>query len=117
MEFKSSTIVAIMASCIVLVQSLALPTQGNEEELTADKRPKYMETRRELSEFKDLLLFALDELIEEGKINHNVFADPNALTTNGVSTKDKRMRRLALCVQLTSSGEYKPSPCWKNSGR
>ncbi|KAL4222389.1 hypothetical protein ACF0H5_018428 [Mactra antiquata] len=116
MEIKTSTVIAVLASCMVLVQSFALPTQGSEGELSADKRPKYMDTRRELSEFKDLLLFALDELIEEGKVNENILIDPEAAENKG-ETKHKRGRRLGLCLQISPSGGYIARACWKGDGR
>lgn len=112
MELKASTIVAVLASCLVLVQSYALPagTADDGAQLSADKRPKYMETR-DLPYFKDLLLVAIDELIAEGTINPNVLAEPKA--TESDVTADKRGRHLGICLQISPSGSYIPRPCWK----
>jgi len=115
MEIKTSTVVAMIASCMMMVQTLALPMAGSDQEadLSADKRPKYMDTK-DLSYFKDLLLYSLDELISEGKVSSSVLAAP---ADNGLSSPAKRGRHLGICVQVSPSGGYKPMPCWKREGR
>lgn len=116
MKLTISSVLAFLVSCTMLLQLFALPINAQEDDasgqLSADKRPKYMDTRRDLSYFKDLLLFALSELADEGKINANVLLDPSNKPT--FDAADKRGgRHLGICVQITPSGSYVPRPCWK----
>lgn len=122
MEIKASTILAAVASCLLVIQTLALPMGGQGEDSvggnpTLDKRPKYMDTR-DLSYFKDLLLYGLTELIDEGKISPSVLGAGSVEPLDSKSGRvDKRRRYMDLCVQVTPGGSYKARPCWKGGSQ
>jgi len=111
MEFKTSTITAIFAICMLFLQVLAQPMIRQDEmddELSADKRPKYLDTRT-LTGFKKVLLMALEELVNEDKLSPSILSMPE------MEEKTKRGRYMGICVQRTSSGAFRPHPCWKGA--
>lgn len=113
MEIKVSYLLAVLASLLMVAQVFTSPigdaSQGSD--IQEQKRPKYMDTR-DLDYFKDLLMFSLDELIDEHKINPDIFvvdSEPQGKTA-------KRARHLGLCYRRTASG-FSAQPCWKADGR
>ncbi|KAH3715903.1 uncharacterized protein LOC127855769 [Dreissena polymorpha] len=115
MQTQTVILAAILACCLLAANSLGMPTQPDENgnPLSADKRPKYMETR-DLSYFKELLLVALDELIDDGIINTSVLNKPESKEPE---VPTKRGERLGLCFRRNQSGAFHARPCWKESGR
>ncbi|XP_052809745.1 uncharacterized protein LOC128238164 isoform X2 [Mya arenaria] len=114
MEVKPIAIITTFVACIMLVQSLAIPAQSEDNGLSADKRPKYMDTR-DLSYFKDLMLVAIDELIDEGIINPDILAKPEPATE--VPMTENKRAVLKLCIRRNQQGGFVAKPCWKSSGR
>ncbi|XP_060563798.1 uncharacterized protein LOC132723132 isoform X2 [Ruditapes philippinarum] len=113
MELQTSTMVAVFVACMVVTQSLAIPISSADDgtSLSADKRPKYMETR----DLKDMLMYALEELIAEGKVNPNVLLESE--DTMIENKTEKRGRHLGICLRVSPSGSYIPRPCWRREGR
>ncbi|KAK3709054.1 hypothetical protein RRG08_055215 [Elysia crispata] len=80
MELSSSTILALFVAVasISLVHSLPTRAQDVLQEtsgMTMDKRPKYMDTRRDLDIFKDLVLMSIQELVDEERLNPAVLSE------------------------------------------
>lgn len=114
MEIKISSVLAVMTSMMMFIQVFSSPigdaSQGSGIE--AEKRPKYMDTK-DLDYFKDLIMFSLDELIDDHKINPNIFNVPEQ---EAESKAEKRGRHLGLCYRRTASG-FSAIPCWKNEAQ
>ncbi|KAL3831250.1 hypothetical protein ACJMK2_023024 [Sinanodonta woodiana] len=83
-----------------------VPSDAN---IAEDKRPKYMETR-DLSAFKDLVLYAMEKLAAEGRINPELLVSSSESAPEGAV--ERRGRHLGLCVRRRGS-TLTPYPCWK----
>ncbi|ESP04260.1 hypothetical protein LOTGIDRAFT_136572, partial [Lottia gigantea] len=73
-----------------------------------DKRPKYMDTREELSVLKDMVYIVLQELAEDGKIN------PELFTIHDQKAVVKRMKYMGICMRRTKYNAVVPYPCLRS---
>lgn len=80
---------------------------ADEQEVGESRRATWLETRQLKDAFKDMLLTALNELIEEGEVA------PGVVINQDQDTKEKRGRWQGFCFKRTRSGRFLPYICWK----
>lgn len=83
-------------------------------DVSAEKRPKYMDTR-ELDLFKDLLLTSLREMAEEGQINPAVLpsGDDDSDQSSELKAVVKRMHYMGICMRRRHN-TFIPYPCLRS---
>jgi len=97
---------------MVLSVVSCLPTRTNDvlQEATGiAKRPKYMDTRRELDVFKDLVLLSIKELVDEDQLSSSILGEED--TTKPV----EKRRYMGICMKKQYNN-FIPFPCLR-SGR
>jgi len=80
----------------------------------AAKRPKYMDTRRGLDMFKDLVLMSVQELVEEGRLNPATIPTADA-DTSGQKPMEKR-QYMGICMR-NHGNSFIPFPCLRQGRR
>ncbi|XP_059148780.1 uncharacterized protein LOC131936005 isoform X2 [Physella acuta] len=115
MELSSSYCFALFvaATCLSLVNSLPARTDEVLQEATGlvmDKRPKYMDTRRDLDVFKDLVLMSIQELVDEERLTASILPEEEA-----PKAVEKRERYMGICMRRQNYN-FIPVPCMR-SGR
>ncbi|KAH9518506.1 hypothetical protein Btru_016995 [Bulinus truncatus] len=93
----------------------SLPTRTEDvlreaSSLALDKRPKYMDTRRDLDVFKDLVLMSIQELVDEDSLNASILVDDD-----NSKQVEKRERYMGICMKKQYN-TFVPVPCLR-SGR
>ncbi|XP_064614279.1 uncharacterized protein LOC135477971 isoform X2 [Liolophura sinensis] len=112
MEVKTTIVVSVFVTLFLTAQVLSAPMSGEEgeSEISADKRPKYMDTRELEDAFKSLILSSIQELVVEGKLNSEILpSDEEAKEVKA----DKRGRQ-GLCWRR-SNGKVRPFFCWRGN--
>lgn len=79
---------------------------GDERGVDAGERATWLDTRDIEEEFKELVLLAVQELANEGRI-------ADITSSKDSSMKEKRGRYQGFCFRRTRSGRYLPYICWK----
>ncbi|GFS12782.1 whitnin [Elysia marginata] len=87
MELSSSTMLALLVAVATISLAHSLPTRAEDvlqdtSAMTLAKRPKYMDTRRDLDIFKDLVLMSIQELCKDKRRR-----------TTTTTTKNKKNRK------------------------
>ncbi|KAK0070461.1 SPTR prohormone [Biomphalaria pfeifferi] len=114
MEFPTFPFFVLVLTIVSVPLSNSLPTRTEdvlqEANMALEKRPKYMDTRRELDMFKDLVLMSLQELVDEERVNPTVL-----LEDESSKTVEKRERYMGICMKKQYNN-FVPVPCLR-SGR
>ncbi|XP_050388347.1 uncharacterized protein LOC126807648 [Patella vulgata] len=105
MEMKASVVLSLLVALLLAAPIFCLPADQGSDMEELEKRPKYMDTREELSVLKDMVYITLQELAEEGKI------DPEVLTTHDQKAVVKRMKYMGICMRKTKYNALVPYPC------
>jgi len=105
----SPVLPAILALLLTLTVTHSLPTPTDILQETSDmalaKRPKYMDTRRELDVFKDLVLMSIKELVDEAHLNPDVLPEQQS----GSQPPVKR-QYMGICMKKHYNN-FIPVPC------
>nr|QXP00690.1 whitnin [Haliotis discus hannai] len=114
MDVTTTTVLgSLLLALLAVATSSGLPADEgrlDEASLAAEKRPKYMDTRQEDFEMvKQTVLIAMEELVQEGKLNPSVLAGGQ-----GSKPVEKRMY-MGICMRQ-SHNHFIPDPCMR-SGR
>jgi hypothetical protein len=107
-----SAVLVIAALCLG-ANAMSLPSdevkhsqlQVSDSGLDEKERATWLETRDLEEQFKNLVLVAVKELEDEGRISQGVVAD--------LEQKQKRGRFQGFCFRRTRSGRFLPYICWK----
>ncbi|GFO50265.1 whitnin [Plakobranchus ocellatus] len=114
MEMSSSTLFGLFVAVATISLVSSLPTRPEDvlqetSGMALDKRPKYMDTRRDLDIFKDLVMMSIQELVDEERLSPSVLSEDEA--GKGV---DKRAY-MGICVRKQHN-QIRHFPCLR-SGR
>nr|AAF36485.1 SPTR prohormone [Lymnaea stagnalis] len=115
MELPTYHIFALFVAAVALSVVTGSPTRTDEvlqeaSGLALDKRPKYMDTRRDMDVFKDLVLMSIQELVDEERLNSAVLPEDDA-----PKPVEKRERYMGICMRKQYNN-FVPVPCLR-SGR
>lgn len=114
----AALLVAVVAALWALSAAHpADPSLLQTAEVSADKRPKYMDTR-ELDLFKDLLLSSLREMAEDGQINPAVFPSSEEATElpSDLRQVAKRIQYMGICMRRRHN-TFIPYPCLRSGSK
>jgi len=105
----SPTLCTTLALLLSLSAISGLPTPTEDilqetSDMAMSKRPKYMDTRRELDVFKDLVLMSIKELVDEAHLNPNVLAD------NQPTAPVQKRQYMGICMKKHYNN-FIPVPC------
>jgi len=117
MEIQVSYVFAmcVVIASLTVASSLPTRTQNVLQEasgLALDKRPKYMDTRRDLDIFKDLVLISIQELIDEDRLSPAILEGEDEAERKPMA---KRNRYMGVCMRKQNN-HFIPFPCLR-SGR
>ncbi|NP_001191586.1 whitnin precursor [Aplysia californica] len=116
MELQACNIFALFVVVVTLSVASSLPASRTDDVLqeasglALNKRPKYMDTRRDLDVFKDLVLISIQELVDENRLNPALLPEEDA-----PKPVEKRMRYMGICMKKQYNN-FIPFPCLR-SGR
>lgn len=114
MELSSSTLLALVLVVATISLAHSLPTRAEDvlqetSGMTLNKRPKYMDTRRDLDIFKDLVLMSIQELVDEERLN------PAVLNEDENDKGVEKRAYMGICVSRQHN-QIRHFPCLR-SGR
>ncbi|KAK7109197.1 uncharacterized protein [Littorina saxatilis] len=109
----SAVLLAVLVTCCSALPSdnSVLQTSG----LSAEKRPKYMDTR-DLDIFKYMLMSSIRELVEDGQVNPGVLTSGEEEPQGEMKGVAKRMQYMGICMRRRQN-TFIPYPCLRSGSK